>query len=642
MCGIAGILRLDGRSADPTELEAMLRPMSHRGPDGSGQHVDGGVALGHWRLSILDPSPAGAQPMARNGTWLVHNGEIYNFLELASELRDLGHELSTGTDTEVILAAYDQWGLDAFRRFNGMWALALWDGPRGRLLLSRDRFGVKPLLIRRLGGSLRFASELTGLVGVSTGSDDTQALEPNLSAVRDFLVRGLTDHSSETFVAGVTSLPPGHLLVIESNREQLVRYWDEPVLADDDRPTVRGTDRQRDDRLVEEFQALFDDSVRLRLRSDVPIGSCLSGGLDSSAIVATFSHLLTDVTGGQVAGGSGRETIPRFAFHARFPGLVDESRYAEMAAKRASLTMVYSTPQEGAAAEVLAPVLRCQGEPFAGSSIYAQFRVMESAHRAGLKVLLDGQGGDEVCGGYTYYLGVRAAELLRAGRPVETARELRGQVQRGSMGPIGAVAGAGRGLLTDPANERLRRIGRGRWGVQIGGGLRHAGTLRREHHLAGTLLARRLWQDLASDGLPALLRYEDRNSMAFGIETRVPFLDYRLVELAVRLPDRLRVNRGLTKIVLRRAMADRVPQAILDRRDKIGFATPQGHWLDASRDHIAARLRHGQVVDRGWIAPAEIERLLEGRTRADRDGAQLWRAFILEEWLRTLWPDGRS
>ena len=357
--------------------------------------------------------------------------------------------------------------------------------------------------------------------------------------------------------------------------------------------------------------------------------------------MATFSHLLSQPTGGLVAGGTGRERIPRFAFHARFPGLVDESRYAEMAARQASLTMVYSTPQEGAATDTLAQVLRVQGEPFASSSIYAQFRVMESAHLAGLKVLLDGQGGDEVCGGYTYFLGVRAAGLLRSGRPLETARELRGQVQRGSMGTIGAFASAGRGILSDPVNERLRRIGRGRWGIQVGDGLRHAETLHREHHLPGTLLARRLWQDLASDSLPALLRYEDRNSMAFGIETRVPFLDYRLVELAVRLPDRLRVNRGLTKVVLRRAMTHRVPKAILDRRDKLGFATPQGRWLDDSRDQIATRLRHGQVVARGWIAPAEIERLLASRTRADRDGAQLWRAYILEEWLRTLWPDGR-
>lgn len=641
MCGIGGIFRLDGRAVDPAELESILAPMSHRGPDGSGRHVEDAIALGHWRLSILDPSPSGAQPMSRNGRWLIHNGEIYNFLELAAELRSAGHRLTTATDTEVILAAYEQWGLEAFRRFNGMWALALWDGPRARLVLSRDRFGVKPLLMRRTAKELVFASELAGLIGKSTRPVATPSLEPNLQAVRDFLVRGLTDHSSETFVSGITTLPPGHLLVVEAGRERFVRYWDQPALADDARPRVVGTDSRRDDALVEEFRTLFDESVRLRLRADVPIGSCLSGGLDSSAIVATFDHLLHGNLADPRGDASRREAIPRFAFHARFPGLVDESRFAEMAGSRAGLTMIYATPELRTVSETLAPVLKAQGEPFAGSSIYAQYRVMEAAHHTGLKVLLDGQGGDEVCGGYTYYLGVRSAGLLRAGHPIAAADDLRGQIRQGSLGGRSAILGAGRGLLPDRFNEQVRRIGGGRWRINVGDELRRVGTLRREHAAPGTLLARRLWQEVTSDSLPALLRYEDRNSMAFGIETRVPFLDYRLVELAVRLPDRLRVNEGVTKVVLRRAMTGRVPQEILDRRDKLGFATPQGHWLHVGREEIAVRLRGGQVVARGWIEKHEMDRLIDG-DKGRGDAALLWRAYILEEWLRALWPDGCS
>lgn len=641
MCGIAGILHFDGRPVDPNELESMLAPMAHRGPDGSGRHVEGGIGLGHWRLSILDPTPAGAQPMVRNGSWLVHNGEIYNFLELAAELRDLGHRLETATDTEVILAAYEQWGIDAFRRFNGMWALGLWDARRGLLLLSRDRFGVKPLLIRRSPDGIAFASEMGGVLA-SPGHSADRSPEPNVAAVRDFLVRGLTDHSNETFIAGVTALPPAHVLVVEAGRERLVRYWNQPTLADDARPQVRGADRRRDDGLVEEFRALFDDAVRLRLRADVPIGSCLSGGLDSSSIVAAFSSMLHADPPATAALESSRERIPRFAFHARFPGLVDESQFAELAARKAGLTMIYSTPEPGALTETMAPVLRAQGEPFAGSSIYAQYHVMESAHRAGLKVLLDGQGGDEVCGGYTYYHGVRTAGLLRAGRLLGAAGEMREQVRHGALGATEAMFSTGRGMLSDRVNEQVRRIAGGRWGIAIGDELERAGTLRREHDAPGTMLARRLWQEVTSDSLPALLRYEDRNSMAFGIEARVPLLDYRLVELSVRLPDRLRVNGGVTKVVLRRAMAGRVPREILARRDKLGFATPQGRWLDAGRAEIAARLRRGQVVERGWIAPREIERLLNGTRRTGGDRSQLWRAFVLEEWLGTLWPIGRT
>jgi asparagine synthase (glutamine-hydrolysing) len=642
MCGIAGILRTDGSSVETTELLSMLAPMAHRGPDGSGSHVDGAIGLGHWRLSILDPTPAGAQPMKRNGCWLIHNGEIYNFLELATELRAAGHELVSASDTEVILAAYEEWGLDAFRRFNGMWAMAIWDAPRSRLVLSRDRFGVKPLLIRRSPGQLTFASELPGLLAAPGPTGGTPGHEPNLTAVRDFLVRGLTDHSTETFIDGVTTLPPGHSLVVEPGGERLVRYWSLPALADDDRPAVHGEDARRDDELVEEFRALFDDSVRLRLRSDVPIGSCLSGGLDSSAIVATFSHLLQEGPDGQMRDASGREAVPRFAFHARFPGLVDESRFADLAANRAGLTTVYSSPVLEAVADTLAPVLRAQGEPFASSSIYAQYRVMESAQRTGLKVLLDGQGGDEICGGYTYYLGVQVAGLARTGHLTAAAGSLREQVRRGTFGAAGAILGAGRGLLDDGVNEQIRRYSRGRWGVQVGPALRGVGTLRREHGMPGTLLARRLWQDATSDGLPALLRYEDRNSMAFGIETRVPFLDYRLAEHTMRLPDRLRVNRGETKVVLRRAMRGRVPHQILDRRDKVGFATPQRHWLSQGREQLAARMVGGQVVERGWVEGSEIERLLDVDARRQAPDAQLWRVYILEEWLRALWPDGRS
>ena len=380
--------------------------------------------------------------------------------------------------------------------------------------------------------------------------------------------------------------------------------------------------------------------MRLRLRSDVPIGSCLSGGLDSSAIVATVSHLLEGGQDGRVDGATGREAIPRFAFHARFPGLVDESRFAELAARAAGLNIVYSSPELDQLTETLAPVLRAQGEPFASSSIYAQYRIMELAHQTGLKVLLDGQGGDEVCGGYTYYLGVQTAGLVRGGRLLAAGRSLRDQVRRGTFGPTDSILELGRGMLPDGVNELIRRIGGDRWGVRVGPSLRGVGSLRREHNLPGTLLARRLWQEVSSDGLPALLRYEDRNSMAFGIETRVPFLDYRLVELAMRLPDRLRVGGGVTKVALRRAMRGRVPRAILDRRDKLGFATPQEKWLTDNRLELARRLVGGQVVARGWVDATAVDHLL-GESAAGQRDTQLWRIFILEEWLRTTWPDGR-
>ena len=636
MCGIGGVLRIDGAPVDPGVIEPLVEAMAHRGPDGRGRHVDGPVALGHLRLSILDPSPAGAQPMCRGGTVLIHNGEVYNYLELAEELRAAGETFSTGTDTEVILAAYRVWGLDAIARFNGMFAFAIWDPDRRRLVLARDRVGVKPLYVRRTSRSIAFASEVRALVaGRPVDPGDDWCPEPHLGAVHDFLSGGRLDHSTMTFVAGVTALPPAHILVVEDGVERLVRYWGPPALADDARATVRGADLERDRERVEEFRALFDSAVRLRLRSDVPIGTCLSGGMDSSSIVVTIAELLR--TGGRAP----REQAPRFAFNARFPeDGIDESRFAALVAERSDLRLFYQTPAGMPLLATMLPILQAQGEPYGGASINAQHAVMEAAHGQALKVLLDGQGADELLGGYLVSSGVRVAGLAWSGHPFDAAGELRAQVAAGTLSAGGAIAGAVRGGLPSGALEVVRTASMGRFGVRCRPELRREPPLEVLHREPGTLLARHLWQGTIGYGLPALLRYEDRNSMAFGLEARVPFLDVRLIELANGLPDRLRIGGGVTKAVLRLAMRDRLPQPVLDRRDKIGFVAPQRRWLLAGRDEAEAILRGGQIVGRGWVAAGDIERILDAVSERRRAMEQLWRLVVVEAWLRTLWPDG--
>lgn len=587
------------------------------------------VGLAHARLSILDPTDAGAQPMCRNGTWIVHNGEIYNFVELAAELAALGHRFSTRTDTEVILAAYREWGTSAAQRFNGMWAFALWDEARRRLWLSRDRLGVKPLYLRRAGRRLAFASEIGALLEATPmHPDDGWRPEPHLGAVRDFLVRGLVDHSPQTFYAGITALSPGHSMVVEPDGERLERYWTPPPLTSDAEPPGSASDAT-DARLVEEFAERFTDSVRLRLRADVPIGTCLSGGLDSSSIVVTVSRALA----ARPAGAASNEQQPRVAFHARYPDDgVDESRYADLAARASGMSMIYRSVAMTPFLDRLDDVLRRQGEPFNGTSVFAQWTVMQAAHGAGLKVLLDGQGADELLGGYLPYVGVRAAGLARSGDLVAGASELRAAVRTGVLSPGAALRGLVRGAVPAGVNELARAGSRGAFGVRVAGPLAQAATLARADHRSGTALARRLWQDVSSEMLPALLRYEDRNSMAFAIESRVPFLDYRLVELALRLPDRLKISRGVTKAVLRRAMRERLPSEIADRRDKIGFATPQARWLRAAVPEARSVLVGGAIVRRGWVGPTEVERLLAQPGRGD--GVLLWRLVVLEQWLR--------
>jgi asparagine synthase (glutamine-hydrolysing) len=624
MCGIAAIHSLDGSPALRGALDRLMPCLAHRGPDGRGLDVDGPTALGHWRLSILDPTDVGAQPMERDGIRLIHNGEVYNYLELRDELAAAGLTFTTETDTEMIIAAYRCWGLDAFSRFNGMWAMILWDPERRRLVASRDRLGVKPLYFRRTPRAILFASEVQALARTASVHDgDTWRPGPDVRAVRDFLERGLSDHSAATFVAGVESLPAGHHLVVEDGAARTVRYWSPPALSEDARPTSAAT-RDGDARLVEEFRATFDDAVRLRLRSDVPLGSCLSGGLDSSAIVRTTAML-------RDAGSGAHEQVAQYAFHARFPGdAIDESRYAELVATQSGVDLVYATAPTDLWAR-LEDVMSAQGEPFASTSVLAQHTVMEAAHASGLKVMLDGQGADETLGGYEPYLGVRLAGLAGRGHVGGAWRDLVRQARHLRLDRL--AARTIRGIGGPGLRSVLRAAMPGRWGIALGPALRDVDTLARWHDLPGTPLARQLWQDTVSESLPALLRYEDRNSMAFAIEARVPFLDYRLVELANRLPDRLRISGTTRKRILRRAMDGRLPAEVVHRRDKMGFFVPQSRWLSQIEPQAAAYLRGGRLTELGWVDAAEIERLLAEPARRN---VELWRALNVERWVRRL------
>lgn len=612
MCGFVGQL---GANPDLEAVERSAGLLRHRGPDDAGSFAEGPVAFGFRRLSILDLSPAGHQPMASSDGRLhvMHNGEIYNYLELRTELERLGARFRTGTDTEVILAAYQRWGTGCFTRFNGMWAIAIWDAGRGELILSRDRFGEKPLYYCERAGGVLFGSEIKALLPFLPRTP-----APNERLVFDYLAYGFHDHTAESFFSGIRQIEPGAFAVATVQGIRHERYW-----------TLNPSARvpANFDEAAATFRELLTDSIRLRLRSDVPIGTCLSGGLDSSAIALLAYR--------ELAGGATHLQQKTFTAGSLFPRY-DERRYARLvnAEIRGEANEVIPDPKAFRAA--FDSLLWHQEEPFLSLSIYAQWEVTRRARERGVTVLLDGQGGDEVLAGYLPYFGSRLAALLRSARLTEFLREGRGFLRnhRASLSDVlptfalyllpGWMA---RIAITASDRPELAALDP---------------SFRRQYRRLPDLprpfadpFKNHLWRLLTGTGVRALLHYEDRNAMAHSIEARVPFLDHRLAEFTLGLPDTFLLAGGQTKRLLRQALANVLPPEIRDRRDKMGFVVPQNEWF---RGALAADLRQTLTAPNLRIAgyvqkPAIARYLRDFLTHRVASSVPLWRWYNLERWL---------
>jgi asparagine synthase (glutamine-hydrolysing) len=615
MCGICGVVALD-RPSESDLVERMAAELDHRGPDGAGSFAQDGVALAARRLAIVDLTAAGAQPFASEDArlQLVHNGEIYNYRELRRELEDRGHRFRSETDTEVILGSYLEWGDSCVERFNGMWAFALWDGRRRRLLCSRDRFGVKPFYYRAGGGRFVFASEPRAF-----RADPLARLEPDLGAVHDYLDQAYLDHTPETFFAGIERLPPAHSLVVDEHGLHLCRYW---RLERREPPPVDAAEALRE---------LVLDSVRLRLRSDVPIGTALSGGIDSSAIAGSVDRLLRTEADSAAAAGPEQRT---FSAYFAVPGF-DERPYAEAVVQRTRALPAWITFTAEDLVADLPAIVEAQGEPFGSTSICAGWYVMREAKRTGVKVMLDGQGGDEVLAGYRAHLGFFLADLLARRRFATLRNELAGF--RRVHGATALATAISRPFAPEAVTRFVRSRARG------AAQLVHEDLRRpaRPEPADGSVFPDRLrrYQELVLTrrGLPELLRYEDRNSMAHSLEARVPFLDYRLVELCFALPPDELIRRGETKSILRRALGDLLPPEVRARRDKVGFVTPESDWMRGALGELTADVFASRSFrERGFVDPTAARRRLERHRRGQlRAGMELWRALNLELWART-------
>lgn len=634
MCGIAGFYQING-PADPGLVAWMIDRLRHRGPDDSGlialdkRESLPSLVLGHCRLAIIDLSAAGHQPMSNEDgkIWIVYNGEVYNYMELMEELASRGHRFRSRTDTEVILHAYEEYGVDCLQRFNGMFAFALWDGRARLLFCARDRFGIKPFYYHFDGERFLFASEIKALL-----HPEGVKREPNPQIIYDYLVNGYLDHTGETFFQGIAQLPPAHYLLLEGGDLRVRRWWD---LC----PSRDGHWAPSDPELAERFRSLLTDAIRLRLRSDVPIGTCLSGGLDSSSIVCLANRLMFphEKASRPEIVGERQKTFSSCFEERRW----DEREFIYEVLEQTGAEANFAFPQGEELFELIPQLVWSQDEPFGSTSIFAQWHLMKLASQK-VKVLLDGQGADEILAGYHRAFGALYLDLMERFRIGRLLRELvfYRWVHR-SFQPY-VFSGLARSLLPDAWVGRLRgRItGDIHWiDPEFQRGYRRDFGFDERF---GTHLDSQLYSVLTRYGLPALLHYEDRNSMAFSLEARVPFLDYRLVEFAFTLPASQKIRDGMTKVVLRNAMRGLLPEKVRMRMDKMGFVTPEDLWFRGKmRPGIEEILTSKSFRERGYLRPERVLEEFRAYCRGERSiRSVLWRWINLELWLRTFMDPG--
>jgi len=601
----------------------MMHVQAHRGPDDRGTFTDGTVSLGHRRLSIIDLSARGRQPMANEdgSLRLVFNGVIYNYRDLAEQLRGLGHTFASRTDTEVILHAWEEWGEACLRRFNGQFAFALYDGRRRRLVLARDRFGIKPLYYWRSGTQFAFASEIKALL-----AHPAVARRPDGQVIYDYLAFNRAGDGRRTFFEGIHALLPGEWAQVDPatgavRRRRWYRIRPRPGRGTGDGPET-----------VERFRALFLDAVRLRLtRADVEVGSCLSGGVDSSSIVCSLQRL--------EAGRARRHQT----FSIVFPGTpIDESPYVRDVVGWTGVRSHRTTTGGEALLAQIDRLVAAQDEPFAAAGVFAQWEVMRLAHRAGIKVLLDGQGADELLGGYLFLAGYQWLDDLLGGRPWTVLADVAGYLRLHGRTPDPFLLALGISLprwLRVPLSQRYLGVP-----LEPGFAGRHGPASRVPEDLYrrmgfGEALARR-----TALGLQPLLRSEDRNAMAFGIEARLPFLDHRLVEFVLGLDGGWKIRRGRTKMILREAMRGILPETVRQRADKLGFPTPFAAWLREPpvRRYVGDVLRSRSFRERGYLDAGRVERLFERHLAGEDASQSLWKSLNLELWFRRFIDGGEE
>jgi len=629
MCGIAGILDSTGRGLDEA-VRRMTLSLTHRGPDDEGFYLGRGIALGHRRLSIIDID-GGTQPLYNEdrSMCIVYNGEVYNHGELKAELTGLGHTFRTKTDTEAILHAYEQWGSQCVKRFNGMFAFAIWDERKKTLFMARDRLGIKPLFYCSYGGKFVFASEIKAILtdAAFKRAINKEALASYFSF--SYILPPLT------IFENIKKLEPGHTMTHREGRARIEKYWDLDFTTDY---------KKSEDDFIHESMELLEDAVKMRLMSDVPLGAFLSGGIDSSAIVALME-----------AGKGGTNTFT-IGFGGETGAFDDERKYARLVAARYN-TRHRELEVRPELEEILDSVITAFDEPFADDATIPSYHVSRMAARD-VKVILSGLGGDEDYCGYERYLGFQISKLYRKVPGILRDKFIKKIIER-----LPEASGGGNRIThmkrfvraaSVEAPERYlgfvnRLGGRGADGFFNSGGSTYADAVEaaRERFLTSfnapdieDPLNRVFYCDMKNYLPEDILACTDRISMSHSLEVRVPFLDHRLVEYAAAIPPELKLKGFKKKYLLKKAVAGLIPQEVITHK-KQGFVGPMSKWLQNDlKEYVLKKLSPESLASHGLLNPVAVKTILDEHFAArENNDTLIWSMLVFQRWFE-LYMDG--
>lgn len=621
MCGIACILSLDGQRDLQPNIQQMTDILTHRGPDDSGTLVERQVAFGFRRLSILDLEQTGHQPMTSvdGSCTIIFNGEIYNFIELRERLESRGYRFRSTGDTEVLLNAYCEWGEECLPMLNGMWAFLIYDRRRNRIFGSRDRFGIKPLFMHRGKGEVLFASEIKAI-----RASGLYKTEIDWSTAGDFLVRQKLDETNNSFFAGIEKIPPGSGFTLSPDGQmQLWSFWS---LAEPRAQSEAGA--------IERYAEIFEDSVRLHKRSDVPLAVFLSGGIDSTSILCSLAR------DRETSSVNVQDRLKALSFmDPRF----DESRFINDTIKQTGAELERVEYSSQYIWKDLPKVLWFHDEPVHSTTALIGYRLSQAATDNGIKVILNGQGADETGAGYPSYFNGYWQTLLATSGPLALFRDLQDYAQFWGGSPARIFSGV---LMQTIASRAyyFRNYQRMRTWLGLQNDRRHSWfspdflsklSPREPSRTDLFYLDPLLQHSVERSPLPLYLRIEDRNAMAHSVEIRVPFLDHRLVEHIFSIPGQYKMRGPLNKYIIREAMRGKIPDSVHGRHDKMGFPSPEGAWMAELEENIRDMLNSQSAAEIGIFDLAHIRRDFERHCKGEvHIGREIFNVLQFLIWFR--------